>query len=76
MIGEYDEFRVSRNLDLLVPNLAWSRHDLKKRLLKLTIVYFQLLVFLDNNKLACDFITTQFLVLKFFYSLMFVSLLK
>ena len=35
-IGEYDEFRISRILDLLVPNLTRSRRDLKKRLLKLT----------------------------------------
>ena len=35
-IREYDEFRISHNLDLLVPNLTRSRRDLKKRLLKLT----------------------------------------
>ena len=35
-IGEYDEFRTFRNLDLLVPNLTRSRRDLKKRLVKLT----------------------------------------
>ena len=36
-IGEYDEFRISCNPDLLVPNLTRSRRDLKKRLQKLTI---------------------------------------
>ena len=46
---EYDwrihEFRISRNIDLLVPNLTRSRRDLEKRLLKLTDI-FQILLFM------------------------------
>ena len=37
-IGEYGEFQISRNLDLLFPNFTQSMRDLKKHLLKLTII--------------------------------------
>ena len=44
-IGECDEFRISRNLDLLVPNLTRPSRDLKK-------VFAKAHYFIQNRKMS------------------------